>query len=194
MVRTAATVFLYLNDARRGRCSLSDSAPWGRSTDDAEANRTVGFIRDSDAAWVCNGDSEALRVVPRTGDSVLFYSQRGDASLDGYSLHGSCPMIEGEKWAANLWVWNRPRDEIDRAKSKARGSNGLSVVFKNTGSDEVELFWADGSDLALQGKIAPGQSVDVHVRVPSSSPRPGCGFGVLRHEKGHGPRREIGGK
>ena len=48
-------------------------------------------------------------------------------------------MVEGEKWAANLWVWNRPRDEIDRAKSKARGSNGLSVVFKNTGSDEVEL-------------------------------------------------------
>ena len=121
----------------------------------------MGFIRDSDAAWVCNGESEALRVVPRTGDSVLFYSQRGDASLDGYSLHGSCPMIEGEKWAANLWVWNRPRDEIDRAKSKARGSNGLSVVFKNTGSDEVGSLGRRKRSGAA-GQDRAGQSVDVN--------------------------------
>merc|ERR1711924_574449 len=76
-----ATVFLYLNDAAKGGETvfpLSDTHATyqgGRLTTPG-TNRTVGFIRDSDAAWVCNGDSEALRVVPRTGDSVLFYSQR----------------------------------------------------------------------------------------------------------------------
>ena len=25
------------------------------------------------------------------------------------SEHGACPVIEGQKWAANLWVWNGPR-------------------------------------------------------------------------------------
>jgi prolyl 4-hydroxylase len=195
-----ATVFLYLNDAAKGGETvfpLSDTHATyqgGRLTTPG-TNRTVGFIRDSDAAWVCNGESEALRVVPRTGDSVLFYSQRGDASLDGYSLHGSCPMIEGEKWAANLWVWNRPRDEIDRAKSKARGSNGLSVVFKNTGSDEVELFWADGSDLALQGKIAPGQSVDVNTYASHRfvAKAKGVDLGSYVMKRGMDPVVRIGG-
>jgi prolyl 4-hydroxylase len=162
-----ATVFLYLNNAGSGGetvfpLSTTHEIYQGGRLTQAGTNRTPGFIRDADAAWVCNTESEALRVSPRTGDSVLFYSQRGDASLDGYSLHGSCPMGDGEKWAANLWVWNRPRDEIDRAKSKAKNSGSLSVSFQNAGAAEVELFWADGSDLALQGRIAPGKSVDVN--------------------------------
>ena len=189
-----------MNDAAKGGETvfpLSDSHATyngGRLTTPG-TNRTVGFIRDSDAAWVCNGESEALRVTPRTGDSVLFYSQRGDASLDGYSLHGSCPMVEGEKWAANLWVWNRPRDEIDRAKTKARGSSGLSVVFKNTGSDEVELFWADGSDLALQGKIAPGQSVDVNTYASHRfvAKAKGVDLGSYVMRRGMDPVVRIGG-
>ena len=104
-------------------------------------------------------------------------------------------MVEGEKWAANLWVWNRPRDEIDRAKTKARGSNGLSVVFKNTGSDEVELFWADGSDLALQGKIAPGQSVDVNTYASHRfvAKAKGVDLGSYVMKRGMDPVVRIGG-
>ena len=97
---------------------------------------------------------------PRTGDSVLFYSQRGDASLDGYSLHGSCPMGDGEKWAANLWVWNRPRDAIDKAKAKAKA--GIECVFTNKASSKVALYWDDGGDLAPQGDIPPGQGVTIN--------------------------------
>ena len=160
-----ATVFLYLNNAGSGGetvfpLSTTHEIYRGGRLTQAGTNRTPGFIRDADAAWVCNTESEALRVSPRTGDSVLFYSQRGDASLDGYSLHGSCPMGDGEKWAANLWVWNRPRDAIDKAKAKAKA--GIECVFTNKASSKVALYWDDGGDLAPQGDIPPGQGVTIN--------------------------------
>ncbi|KAH8051842.1 procollagen-proline 4-dioxygenase [Aureococcus anophagefferens] len=160
-----ATVFLYLNNAGSGGetvfpLSTTHEIYQGGRLTQAGTNRTPGFIRDADAAWVCDTKSEALRVTPRTGDSVLFYSQRGDASLDGYSLHGSCPMGDGEKWAANLWVWNRPRDAIDKAKAKAKA--GIECVFTNKASSKVALYWDDGGDLAPQGDIPPGQGVTIN--------------------------------
>ena len=69
-------------------------------------------------------------------------------------------MGDGEKWAANLWVWNRPRDAIDRAKAAARKQ--LAVKFMNARAHAVDLFWDDGGDLSLQGPIPPGQAVDVN--------------------------------
>ena len=160
-----ATVFLYLNNAGSGGetvfplSTTHDTYKGGRLTH-AGTNNTPGFIRDSDAAWVCDTTSEALRVTPRTGDSVLFYSQRGDASLDGYSLHGSCPMGDGEKWAANLWVWNRPRDAIDKAKAKAK--QGIECVFTNKAKSSVTLYWDDGGDLAPQGVFRAGESMTIN--------------------------------
>jgi hypothetical protein len=29
--------------------------------------------------------------------------------VDEMSMHGGCPVLEGTKWAANLWVWNGRR-------------------------------------------------------------------------------------
>ena len=48
-------------------------------------------------------------VTPRKGDAILFYSQKFGGELDVMSLHGGCPVLEGTKWAANLWVWNGRR-------------------------------------------------------------------------------------
>ena len=31
-----------------------------------------------------------------------------DGSTDELSLHGACPVVDGVKWAANKWVWNKP--------------------------------------------------------------------------------------
>eukprot|EP01046_Picozoa_sp_COSAG06_P088351 COSAG06_NODE_34775_length_469_cov_1.583784_1_plen_52_part_01 len=30
-------------------------------------------------------------------------------AIDQMSLHGGCPVLAGEKWAANKWVWNSPK-------------------------------------------------------------------------------------
>lgn len=50
-----------------------------------------------------------MAVKPLKAEAVLFYSQHPDGQVDLASLHGGCPVLQGTKWAANLWVWNGPR-------------------------------------------------------------------------------------
>ncbi|XP_047326039.1 probable prolyl 4-hydroxylase 9 [Impatiens glandulifera] len=45
-----------------------------------------------------------LKVKPRVGDGLLFYSLTPDGKIDEKSLHGSCPVIKGEKWVATKWI------------------------------------------------------------------------------------------
>ncbi|CAL1398971.1 unnamed protein product [Linum trigynum] len=49
-----------------------------------------------------------LKVKPRQGDGLLFYSVFPNGTIDKMSLHGSCPVIKGEKWVATKWI----RDHI----------------------------------------------------------------------------------
>ncbi|XP_042427862.1 probable prolyl 4-hydroxylase 9 [Zingiber officinale] len=51
-----------------------------------------------------------LKVKPRRGDGLLFYSLFLNGTIDSTSLHGSCPVIKGEKWVATKWI----RDNIDK--------------------------------------------------------------------------------
>lgn len=45
-----------------------------------------------------------LRVRPKRGSALLFYSQRPDGNLDELALHGGQPVSSGVKWVCNLWV------------------------------------------------------------------------------------------
>lgn len=74
-----------------------------------------------------------LAVKPRKASAILYYSQGKtrafgrstlrqkpltvfpsraragpDGALDVMSTHGGCPVLSGQKWASNLWVWNKP--------------------------------------------------------------------------------------
>ncbi|KAK4848809.1 hypothetical protein QYF36_017644 [Acer negundo] len=49
-----------------------------------------------------------LKVKPRRGDGLLFYSLFPNGTIDQTSLHGSCPVIKGEKWVATKWI----RDQV----------------------------------------------------------------------------------
>lgn len=55
-------------------------------------------------------DCIGLKVKPRQGDGLLFYSLYTNGTIDPTSLHGSCPVIEGEKWVATKWI----RDQIQK--------------------------------------------------------------------------------
>ncbi|WVZ62283.1 hypothetical protein U9M48_012047 [Paspalum notatum var. saurae] len=47
---------------------------------------------------------KGLAVKPVKGDAVLFFSLHADGVPDPRSLHGSCPVIQGEKWSAPKWI------------------------------------------------------------------------------------------
>ncbi|KAK8698872.1 hypothetical protein V6N13_114978 [Hibiscus sabdariffa] len=52
-----------------------------------------------------------LKIKPRRGDGLLFYSLLLNGTIDPTSLHGSCPVIKGEKWVATKWM--RDQDQFD---------------------------------------------------------------------------------
>mmetsp|Transcript_19849 Transcript_19849/g.58984 ORF Transcript_19849/g.58984 Transcript_19849/m.58984 type:complete len:368 (-) Transcript_19849:230-1333(-) len=47
---------------------------------------------------------QGLAHKPRKGDVTVFWSIRNDGTFDHRSLHGSCPVIKGEKWSATKWI------------------------------------------------------------------------------------------
>ncbi|KAK3429603.1 hypothetical protein EUGRSUZ_E01099 [Eucalyptus grandis] len=52
-----------------------------------------------------------LKVKPRQGDGLLFYSLLPNGTIDPTSIHGSCPVIKGEKWVAPKWIRDQVRDD-----------------------------------------------------------------------------------
>lgn len=52
-----------------------------------------------------------LKVKPRQGDGLLFYSLLPNGTIDPTSLHGSCPVIKGEKWVATKWIRDQVQDD-----------------------------------------------------------------------------------
>lgn len=61
-----------------------------------------------------------MAVKPKKGDALLFFSLHPNATTDSSSLHGSCPVIEGEKWSATKWIHVRPFDIPSRSRAGRR--------------------------------------------------------------------------
>jgi len=51
-----------------------------------------------------------LDISPKKGDCLVFHNTLPDSTdIHPGSLHGVSPVIEGEKWAVNLWFRERLR-------------------------------------------------------------------------------------
>lgn len=55
--------------------------------------------------WANAETFHELKVTPKVGKAILFYSQLPDGNLDDLSQHAAKPIVSGEKWLANLWTW-----------------------------------------------------------------------------------------
>ncbi|XP_045812330.1 probable prolyl 4-hydroxylase 6 [Trifolium pratense] len=85
-----ATVLMYLSNVEKGGETIFPYAA-GR------------LSQPKDESWSeCAHKGYAVK--PRKGDALLFFSLHLNATTDTSSLHGSCPVIEGEKWSATKWI------------------------------------------------------------------------------------------
>uniref|UniRef100_A0A914V3P3 Prolyl 4-hydroxylase alpha subunit Fe(2+) 2OG dioxygenase domain-containing protein n=1 Tax=Plectus sambesii TaxID=2011161 RepID=A0A914V3P3_9BILA len=45
-----------------------------------------------------------ITIMPEAGDAILWFNMQPDGTRAHTSLHGACPIREGRKVAATLWV------------------------------------------------------------------------------------------
>ena len=60
--------------------------------------------------WRNAHTSEAIKAVPQKGKAMIFYMKNPDGNLDDLSQHAAMPVVEGEKWFSNLWLWDPVRE------------------------------------------------------------------------------------
>lgn len=112
-----ATILLYMSDLGEhdgGETVFAKGWPVGQPEEEhVNLPQALKALRESgDAEALMEGSWQEemvaqcrsrLAVRPNSARAVLFYSQHPDGSPDKASLHGGCPVLRGEKWAANLW-------------------------------------------------------------------------------------------
>ncbi|KAF5739655.1 hypothetical protein HS088_TW12G00864 [Tripterygium wilfordii] len=92
-----ATVLMYLSNVDKGGETIFP-------------NSEEKLSQSKDDSWSdCAKSGYAVKA--KKGDALLFFSLYPDATTDTNSLHGSCPVIEGEKWSATKWIHVRSFDK-----------------------------------------------------------------------------------
>jgi len=97
-----ATVLVYLSDVLAGGTTnfpLADVADPRPIKDNADCSR-------------------GLQIQPKRGAAVLFYNLQAEGQMQGrvdnLTWHGGCDVLAGEKWAANMWIYNKPHPHFDQ--------------------------------------------------------------------------------
>ena len=124
-----------------------------RASGDAERAGIVQGSWEEDMVATCRS---RFSVRPTAGRAVLFYSQLPNGEPDPMALHGGCPVLEGDKWAANLWVWNTPRMDFEGAPMKDGTTAADHQKAKKTQTTNPQLlakFTNSGKDKSMENAV-----------------------------------------
>lgn len=66
---------------------------------DVEEGGETSFPR-----WRNAETNEPINVKPEKGKAMIFYMINPDGNLDDLTQHAALPVVEGEKFFANLWI------------------------------------------------------------------------------------------
>ena len=86
-----ATLLIYLSDMPSDTAGGETAFPKARTTSSGDQGESLGT---------------GIKIRPKSGMAALFYNLLEDGNGDELSLHAALPVQEGEKWLANLWLWD----------------------------------------------------------------------------------------
>ncbi len=112
-----ATLLIYLEEPEQGGETIFPFVRHNSSNRNAQLYTRQQAEPLTLAMWnagACEAAPDAspwLRIRPRKGAAILFYNIHPDNSLDALSIHGSCPVIKGQKTVLQQWlstIWMAP--------------------------------------------------------------------------------------
>lgn len=133
-----ATVLMYLSNVQKGgetvfpESEIKESQP--KANEDWSECAKKGYA-----------------VKPKKGDALLFFSLHPNATTDALSLHGSCPVIEGEKWSATKWIHvrNFDRSNSDNTSDDCKDENENCPTWAASGECTKNPVYMVGSDAGV---------------------------------------------
>lgn len=98
-----------------------------------------------------------FKIKPKRLEALIIYLQNPDGTHNLLTKHGTCPVIQGIKFEANLWIWNGPR--VGYSKSEQNDHpKPISASFESKDIQNVELYWED----TYWDSLVPGRSLKVN--------------------------------
>ncbi len=113
------TVLLYLNDMESedaGGETAFPGASFYPNMSNWDSGNVLSEESEMDTAYEVDIDgsvsndsivpTEGFKVHPGKGGAILFYNLLPDGNGDIKAMHSALPVLRGEKWLANFWIWD----------------------------------------------------------------------------------------